>query len=954
MLTRMAKLRIPVATYRIQFSRDFRFTDARDLVPYLHQLGITDLYSSPRFRPRRGSSHGYDVTSEERVNPDLGTEAEFDDMVTRLEAYDLGLLLDIVPNHMAASHENAWWMDVLEHGPASRYADYFDIDWHPQITKAAFLQDGKVLVPVLGEMYGDALRSGRLMLSLEESGFVLEYFERRFPIDSGTCSAVLDLCADIAEAEGLIESTARLRALSESSRRIGGREGLSPERAEERVAECRKLEQVLFLLHRDDLRTRLVMDRAVGEFSAQPERMHALLQQQAYRLAHGRIATEEINYRRFFDINDLVSLRVELPHVFAARHAAIRSLVATGSVTGLRIDHIDGLYDPRAYLDNLQEFMGGSAEEPAIYTVVEKILENREALPTEWATGGTTGYDFLNAVNDVFIDAEGLRQIEEAYRAMTGNQASFAELCYACNRLVMRQLFAGEVERLTHQLSQLAARHWIARDIPGSDLKAALVEITACLPVYRTYAADQGLSSTERKLLERTLDLARERMGPSVSVLAWQFLREVLLLEAPPYDPDLAADYLRFLRRWQQFTGPVMAKGLEDTAFYRDMSFLSRNEVGGDPLRDTPPFSVEQLHKYFAQRQRLWPRSLSATSTHDTKRSEDVRARLNVLAEIPERWIRALSGWRRTNSKLRAKIGEREAPSPEEEAMIYQTLLGAWPFAPQELGGFRERVAGFVRKSLREAKLHSDWTSPNESYEASVVRFAESLICAKEESVFQRSFKKLWQPVAYHGAWNSLSQVVIKITAPGVPDFYQGTELWAFHLVDPDNRVPVDYAPRRDGLHDLHQGKPRGRRALTARLARQWQDGRIKLFVTDAGLNFRRDRAALFDSGEYVPVEVQGPRRDSVFAFARRRGSAWSLTLAPRMTTRVSPSRGGLGAHADWQKTRLVLPEAAPERWMNLFTGEEIGVSGRNSHRYLDVDAALDRFPVAILFNPDK
>ena len=715
----MGELRIPVSTYRIQFSRDFRFKDAEDLIPYLHQLGITDLYSSPRFRPRRGSSHGYDVTHPRRVNPELGSEEEFEDLCAKLKNYDMGLLLDIVPNHMAASHENEWWEDVLEHGPASAFADYFDIDWHPQITKAAFLQDGKVLVPVLGDLYGEVLNSGKLTLGLDERGIYLAYYERRFPIDSGTCSAVLEACAAAAASDGLSEAAATLLELSEFSRSIPPRENLPPGGGAARASLCRELDYRLFLLHRDSLETRLAIDRGMRELAADPARMHELLDKQAYRLAHWRIASEEINYRRFFDINDLVSLRVELPQVFEARHAALREHVEAGRVTGLRVDHVDGLYDVLQYLQRLQALVSDPAGSSPFYIVVEKIVGAREALPGDWPVSGTTGYDFLNAVNDLFIDPAGLEQLEDEHRRITGNSQPFADLCYECNRLVMRQLFAGEVERLNHELSRIAARHWMARDIPVSELKRALVEVTACLPVYRTYATDRGMADADRQMLGRTLEIARERMGASVNIAAWQFLREVLLLEAPDYDPALATGYLDFLRRWQQFTGPVMAKGLEDTAFYRNASLISRNEVGGDPLRETPPRSVEQVHEFFLDRQKHWPHTLNTTSTHDTKRSEDVRARINVLSEMPDRWARSLRQWRRLNRSLRSTLDGSKVPSADEEIRICETLLGAWPFDPAEEPEFRERVSQFLRKACREAKLHSDWLEPNEAVRGS-------------------------------------------------------------------------------------------------------------------------------------------------------------------------------------------------------------------------------------------
>jgi len=942
----MSSPRIPVSTYRLQFSREFQFKDAEDLVPYLHELGISDVYSSPRFRPRRGSSHGYDVTHPARVNADLGTEDEFGDLCAKLKSYDMGLLLDIVPNHMAASHENDWWADVLEHGPASAFASYFDINWHPQITKAAFLQDGKVLVPVLGDLYGGVLHSGKLTLGVDEHGIYLNYFERRFPIDSGSCSLVLDACAAAAAANSLDDASGVLLELSGFSRRIPSRDGLSTEQAAARAELCRELDQRLFLLHRDHLQARLVIDITLREFGADPVRMHQLLQRQAYRLAHFRIASEEINYRRFFDINDLVSLRVELPGVFEARHAAVRELLEAGRITGVRVDHIDGLYDPLEYLKRLQELAGGAGK---LFVVVEKILGAGEAIPKEWPVAGTTGYDFLNVVNDLFLDSAGYARLEQEHRRRTGDDQSFADLCYDCNRLVMRKLFAGEVERLLLDLLQIAARHWIARDVPGSEIKRVLVEVTACLPVYRTYADAEGIKHADRRVLERTLALARRRMGPSVNLAAWQFLREVLLLEPPSYDPELCVEYLGFLRSWQQFTGPVMAKGLEDTAFYRNASLLSRNEVGGDPLRESPPGSPEQAHQFFKVRQRQSPHSLNATSTHDTKRSEDVRARINVLSEAPDRWLGALGQWLRLNAPLRSRVEGREVPSPDEEIRIYQTLLGAWPFEPEQQEAFRPRMDQFLRKACREAKLHSGWIEPNEPYEAALLRFANGLVQADAGSRFQKSFRALWRVVAYHGAWNSLSQLLIKITAPGVPDLYQGTELWAFHLVDPDNRGPVDYGKRRELLAQLREIRASSNRRRVLDLARTWQDGRIKMLVADTALDFRRDRAALFAEGEYVPLQSEGPKAECMFAYARRLGPHWAVTLAPRRTVSLSGSRKALGAKARWDGTELVLPASAPSRWTNLFTGSVVAGAKRKPEQTLDLAACLDGFPVSVL-----
>jgi (1->4)-alpha-D-glucan 1-alpha-D-glucosylmutase len=656
--------------------------------------------------------------------------------------------------------------------------------------------------------------------------------------------------------------------------------------------------------------------------------MNNLLERQAYRLAHWRIASEEINYRRFFDINDLVSLRVELPHVFDQRHEAILELVRSGSVTGLRVDHVDGLYDPLEYLGRLQQASAASAD--PFYIVVEKILGRSECLPIEWPIAGTTGYDFLNVVNDLLIDAEGCDAIERWHREAAGSDLPFAELGYDCNRLVMRRLFAGEVERLTHELSEIAARHWTARDISVSELKRAIVEVAACLPVYRTYADDRGLDAQSRRILEETLHLAKQRMSTSVNIEAWNFLREVLLLDPPTYDPALGTAYLAFLRRWQQFTGPVMAKGLEDTAFYRDSSLLSRNEVGGDSLRTTPPRGPHDVHEFLAQRQRRHPHSQNATTTHDTKRSEDTRARIDVLSELSEQWTSICARWLKQNRALRSAVNGETVPSVDEEIRIYQTLLGTWPLDNANLANYAERVREFLRKACREAKLHSDWLSPNEPYEEALLHFATALIESDPKTPFARSFRALLRTVALHGAWNSLSQLLIKITAPGVPDFYQGMESWAFQMVDPDNRRPVDHAKHREMLAAIA-----GSRKAVRGLVRNWQDGRIKMFATATALNFRREHAGLFSDGDYIPLNVWGEKAESIFAFARRQESSWAIVIARRLTSRLATG---------WSDTALELPAGAPSHWHNVFTRSPV-----NGGRTMSIADALDGFPVGLL-----
>jgi (1->4)-alpha-D-glucan 1-alpha-D-glucosylmutase len=946
---------VPISTYRVQFNKDFRFLDCRDIVPYLHMLGIGALYSSPRFRARRGSEHGYDVASPLRVNSELGTDDEFNDLCSKLRHYGMGLILDIVPNHMAASHENPWWMDVLENGPSSPYAHYFDIDWHPATSKAAFLQENKILLPVLEDLYGDVLQGGQLSLGLDEAGFFLRYGERRIPLDPKSYGLVLDACRDrLARDLGVSHpSIAEVEQVRRLVDNVPPRTASDPGEIPRRLHEGQAVKQRVFELYREHLEPRLAMDAALREVSASFELLHPLLEDQAYRLAFWKIAFEEINYRRFFDVNDLVCLRVEDEDVFAARHQIIFQLVAEGNVTGLRVDHVDGLHDPEGYLARLQAAAGQVVSGAPVYVVVEKVLGREESLPGSWQTCGTTGYDFLNALNGLFVEPAGLREIEAAYSRFTGQTEPFSEVCYARNKQVMGQLFAGEVNALGHQLGKLAALDLQARDVPLSELKAALVEVTACLPIYRTYIRSFEVSPPDGRCLERTLELARRRTSDSqIGTPAFDFLRRVLLLEPAPYAKYLQSEYLRFVMRWQQFTGPVMAKGLEDTAYYVHNSLISMNEVGGDPLREAPPLDLAGFHKFQRERLRLWPYSMNATSTHDTKRGEDVRARINVLSEIPEEWEKHLLRWRRLNQRHKTEVHGIPVPAPSEEVLLYQTLLGAWPLDPSEEETFSGRVQEFLKKAVREAKIYSGWIRPDEAHEDALWRFADSIFRTlhTESGPFRQDFLRFQRKIAWHGALNSLSQVLIKITVPGVPDFYQGSELWDLSMVDPDNRRPVDFRRRIQMLEEIRTEHSEHSQRLLRDMLLKWQDGRIKLYLTDRALDFRRAHAEVYLEGDYTPLAVRGPKQASVCAFARHRDEHWCVTVAPRLTTQlVAAGRMPLG-RAVWRETSLQLPEAAPESWHNVLTGDGLTASpDPGGLKTLALAEVLKRFPIALL-----
>jgi (1->4)-alpha-D-glucan 1-alpha-D-glucosylmutase len=899
--------RVPGATYRLQFNQGFRFVDGRDLVPYLSDLGITDLYSSPRYKARRGSSHGYDIANPLRVNSELGTEEDFDEMAGKLEHYGMGLLLDTVPNHMAASYENPWWMDVLENGQSSAFAGYFDIDWRPPTAKASFLQDNRILLPILGDLYGNVLKSGQLSLKIEDTGIHVRFYETRLPLDPKSYPLILERLPEAPE----------LAAILRDIDRLPGRDETSPERILERRRDKERVKERLWREFHGNPEFKRALDEALLSIAGSVDTLDALLSQQAYRLAYWKIGYEEINYRRFFDINDLVGLKIESAEVFDKRNAKTLELVHTGKVTGLRIDHIDGLWDPECFLRRLQTQTDG------LYVVVEKILGRGEPLPPEWPVAGTTGYEFLNALNGIFVDREGLAKIEEGYRRQTGALLPFAELCYQSNKLVMQELFRGDVVALSHRLGALAARHREARDVPMSELTEALVEVSACLPVYRTYIHRFEISGRDRGYIERTIDLARSRTSRErIGDPAFDFIRCVLLIEPPYYLAERRKEWLDFVMRWQQFTGPVMAKGLEDTAAYRYNALISLNEVGGDPLREQPPFDLDEFHEFNRRRLDEWPDSLNATATHDTKRGEDSRARLNVLTEIAEEWERRLKRWIEWNSGLKVAVNGALAPTASEEILVYQTLVGAWPC---EI----ERIHEFLVKALREAKQNSSWIAPHQEYERAVQEFVSRIMTDEER--FLPDFRELHELVSHHGALNGLGQLVLKIAAPGVPDFYQGTEFWNFSLVDPDNRRPVDYKRRAAMLDDLHRREGEDRIRLIRELAADPEQDEMKLFVTWRGLDFRRTHRELFARGEYIALAATGRWAHHVCAFARRLAERWAVAVAPRWTTRIT----------EWDDTALVMPEGAPAEPRDCLTGLTA-----SSWRLADL---LAEFPVALL-----
>jgi (1->4)-alpha-D-glucan 1-alpha-D-glucosylmutase len=918
-------------------------------------LGVTDLYASPILMARKGSTHGYDVTDATRLNPELGTEGEFDVLVGALRDRRMGLLLDIVPNHMSASSENRWWMDVLENGAGSSFAPFFDIDWHSP--KKAL--ERKVLLPVLGAPYGRVLENRELVLRMEKGGFFVHYHGVKLPLALKSYGRILAHRMEVLEENfgaehpsfrGLWELIADIEHLPAPSEHASTDEQL---RAAEEIRE--KLQR----LYRDRAEIRTHIDENLRIFRGDKgdpgsfDHLDRLLAEQPYWLSFWRLANEEINYRRFFAISDLISVRVEDPKVFEASHALVLRMVREGKATGLRVDHIDGLYDPMGYLAQLRSRLAperGRRQASPLYVVVEKILAEEEDLPAEWPVHGTTGYDFLNLVNGVFVNAGGARTLGETYARFLGERQVFETMVYEKKKMIMETLFAGEMHSLGQHLGRLAEQDRYGRDLPRKELREALVEVTASFPVYRTYIREFDISARDRRYLGRALKEATRR-GTEASAPVYDFLRRVLLLEGPSLAAgEQRGEWLRFLMRWQQFTGPIMAKGYEDTALYVYNRLTSLNEVGGEPSGTGVPVSV--FHKRAAGIAARWPHTMNATTTHDTKRSEDVRARINVLSELPEEWEKRLLLWSDWNREKKRVVDGRLVPDPGEEILLYQTLLGAWPLDPGEMESFPERIRSYMIKAVREAKVHTRWIRPNPDHEGAVRDFVTAVLEGEEGGRFRADFLTFQAKVAHFGALNGLAQVLLKIASPGIPDFYQGAELWDLRLVDPDNRGPVDFSLRTRLLADLQDREERGLLPLLEELILAWKDGRIKLFLTYRALTFRKKRRDLFLSGEYLPLPTSGGKKEHVLAFARKREESWAVTAVPRLVTRLSPpGEFPLGQEVWGTRSGLVLPEEAPGRWRNVLTGEELHVSSGSRKKTLPLHAVFRHFPVALLAN---
>lgn len=958
-------LKIPRATYRFQFNRDFTFRQAAELVPYLAGLGVSHCYASPLLKAREGSQHGYDITDHRELNSEIGSREDFDHFTRVLKDHGMGLIVDIVPNHMGAGRDNPWWMDVLENGRSSLYSDYFDIDWYP-------LSDplhGKILLPILGDAYGKVLENGELQMEFapDIGTFRLHYYEHPVPINPSSYPIILGHRLDVLETRLGDKNSAFLEYQSivnafENLPQVSDEQDETPLSVkEDRVREVSVARHRLIALCQSQPLITEFLQENIQDFSAKNDptnmtRLHRLLESQAYRLANWRVASDEINYRRFFDINDLVALRVEDPRVFNDTHELILDLIGNGQVQGLRVDHPDGLFDPAAYFAKLQQEAAkrlsaeqegdwslGSTDLP-LYLAIEKILAPFERLPDEWAVHGTTGYDFANAVNGIFVNGDHAKDFTRFYERLLGHPVDFQGLVHYCKMLIMGTTLNSEMSVLAYQLDRISEQSWSYRDFTLHNLRNALMEVVAAFPVYRTYVTLDGPSKKDREYIDWAIQMAKKH-SPVVDLSIFDFIRHVLLLEFTPEAESARKAVVRFAMKFQQYTGPVMAKGLEDTTFYRYNRLVSLNEVGGEPQHFG--MSVSNFHQYNLERQKRVPCSMLTTSTHDTKRSEDVRARISVLSEMPDDWQKRVTQWRRMNRGYRKKLDGDDAPATNAEYLFYQTLVGVWPFRTpnaSEMEMLSARMEQYMLKAAKEAKNHTSWISTNAEYEEALTQFVRNVLRSK---MFLDDFAGFQKKVARCGIFNSLAQTLIKLTAPGVPDIYQGTELWDFSLVDPDNRRPVDYGRRMDILrHLLENSGP----IQVNDMMQHLDDGRLKLFLMAGVLQFRKQCPDLFMLGEYVPLETGGSYSDHIVAFARRLENTAVITVVPRLlyTMGMRPTEQPVGKRF-WKDTSVILPADLSGRKIFNVLKDQFLLEGKACDSEIPVSEILSELPVGFL-----
>ncbi len=943
---------IPLSTYRLQFNPAFGFKEAKEIVGYLHELGISDVYISPIFKARKGSLHCYDVVDPNRLNPEMGSEEDFEELIGAVKTRDMGWLQDVVPNHMAFDGENKMLMDVLENGRSSEYFDFFDVEWaHPYESMR-----GRVLAPFLGQLYGQSLEEEKIRLQYGRDGFSIHYYDLKLPLKVESYVNIITHRLNTLKKKLDVEHPDSIKFLGilYSLKNLPS----SREEIAERYNQIQFIKRMLWELYVKNPDVGRFIDENIEIFNGRKgdtesfNLLDGLLSEQLFRLSFWKVATEEINYRRFFNINGLISLRTEDENVLNQTHALIMSLLKDGKISGLRIDHIDGLYDPTGYLRRLRQRAGEA------YIVVEKILGVGEELPSVWPVQGTTGYDFMNCVNGIFCRRKNRRAFNKIYSEFTGFKTAYDNLVCEKKRLIIGKEMAGDVDNLAHLMKKASSRYRHGSDMTLYGLKRALVDVLALFPVYRTYISNEVFSKADQLYIKEAVAKAKQR-NPGL-LYELNFIEKFLLLEFEEYlTGEEKQEWVNFVMKFQQLTGPLMAKGFEDTILYVYNRLLSLNEVGGSPDRFGIP--VREFHGFNNKKANSWPYSMNTTSTHDTKRGEDVRARINVLSEIPKEWGANIKKWTKINKRKKRLSGGMYVPDRNDEYFLYQTLIGAYPFNGAEYPGFVERIKKYLIKAVREAKIHTAWLKPDTEYEEAFLSFVEEILTPSEENEFLREFLPFQKKVANYGIFNSLSQTLIKITSPGLPDFYQGTELWDFNLVDPDNRRPVDFEKRKDFLREIKEREDSDLLGLINEIFSTKEDGRIKLFLIRRALEARREKLDVFQKGSYVPLEVGGSFKDHVIAYARKLhateslsprtrakadNNSWVIAVAPRfLTNLVREDEYPVGRQV-WQDTHIILPEHAPAAWKDAITAQLI-----SSGKILFTRDVLRHFPVALLMS---
>ncbi|NMG11383.1 malto-oligosyltrehalose synthase [Brasilonema sp. UFV-L1] len=927
-------MRIPKATYRIQFNSEFGFDAAKAITNYLAELGISDLYASPIFKARAGSGHGYDVVDPTLLNPELGTQEAFDSLVQELQQHQMGWVQDIVPNHMAYDSQNKYLMDVLEYGPDSAYVDYFDISWNSPFAG----KQEPILAPLLGNFYGDSLENGEIQLNYDERGLNVNYYSLKLPLKLESYARFLTQnLGKLAKTLGRRHPTfVRLLGVLYIVKNIP-----SETTAQQRQDQAAFVKGLLWELYTDNSEVKTFIDENLQLFNGEPGKPESfnlldnLLSEQFFRLCYWKVGAEEMNYRRFFTVNELISVKVEDLKVFRNTHDLICKLVSEGKFTGLRIDHIDGLYDPKQYIDRLREKTGDT------YITVEKILQQGEDLPSDWSVQGTSGYDYLNYINGLFCKTDNEEQFTQIYSNFTGITASFEQVVPEKKHLIIDRNLAGDIDNLAFLLKTISGKYRYGNDFTINGLKRALAEILSRFPVYRTYVTEAGISEIDRAFVQEVTEAAKSYTPLLYHEL--NFIEKLLLLE---YDDFLSeaekSQWLYFVMRVQQYTGPLMAKGVEDTALYVYNRFVSLNEVGGEPGHFG--ISPSEFHEFNQQRQSKWVHAMSTTSTHDTKRGEDTRARLNVLSEIPEEWQKQVRSWSDINRSYRKTVKRFTMPVRNDEYLFYQTLVGAFPFDEEDIPSFVERVKDYVVKAIREAKVHTAWLRENSTYENAFTDFVTAVLEPSQENPFLKEFLPFQKWVAEYGIFNSLSQTLLKITSPGVPDFYQGSELWDLSLVDPDNRRPVDFETRQSYLKAIKEQANTDILKLIDELLAQKKDARVKLFLIVQALKARTEHLQVFQQGNYLPLEVTGKFKEHIIAFARNDGNKTIVTIAPRFfTSLIQPGEYPLGQEV-WNDTSLKLPTEVSSTWKDAITEQAVQSNGT-----LLIGEVLKYFPGALL-----